>query len=295
MFSAFSSLHKGLLFALIAYSFFAFSDVGAKILVQHYSIWQILAVSELVALCLLTGFAAVTGQSRTLFSSKALLDIKLHLFRGVVNIGINFLFIFCAASLSLAVIYTAIFTKPYIAAILAIPLLGQKVGSLRWASISLGFIGVLVAFRPWEQEMPLLLMLSLLLLPTLIALFFISSRWIKYDHMIATTFWTLLVSFVIALPFAIIEWQSLVHVEAWLLLFCGLCSGIAITFLSRAFQISDAAAISPMMYCEMIWGLIFGYIIFHDIPDPMMMIGASIIMLSGGLYLALELRAKKIR
>ena len=46
-------------------------------------------------------------------------------------------------------------------------------------------------------------------------------------------------------------------------------------------DVSDISAIAPFRYSALLWALALGYFVFGDVPDTMMVIGATIIVLSG--------------
>ena len=57
-----------------------------------------------------------------------------------------------------------------------------------------------------------------------------------------------------------------------------------IILVSLAFQTADSAAVTPIVYTEIIWAILFGALLFGDYPDRWMLIGAAVIIVSG-LYL----------
>ena len=57
---------------------------------------------------------------------------------------------------------------------------------------------------------------------------------------------------------------------------------------SKAFIYADAALVSPFVYTQMIWAVLFGYLIFGDVPTLWMMTGAGIIIASGLALIMLE-------
>ena len=49
----------------------------------------------------------------------------------------------------------------------------------------------------------------------------------------------------------------------------------------KALQIAHAGLVAPVQYTILIWGTIYGLILFADIPDIFTFIGAAIIIASG--------------
>ena len=48
-----------------------------------------------------------------------------------------------------------------------------------------------------------------------------------------------------------------------------------------ALRAGDISAVAPFRYTALLWALLLGYLVFGDVPDSMMVLGASIIVLSG--------------
>ena len=48
-----------------------------------------------------------------------------------------------------------------------------------------------------------------------------------------------------------------------------------------ALRTGDISAVAPFRYSALLWAMLLGYLVFGDVPDAMMVLGASIIVLSG--------------
>jgi drug/metabolite transporter (DMT)-like permease len=51
--------------------------------------------------------------------------------------------------------------------------------------------------------------------------------------------------------------------------------------INRALKLADAATVAPFQYTLLFWAVVFGFIVFGDIPRPAMSIGAAIIVAAG--------------
>ena len=88
---------------------------------------------------------------------------------------------------------------------------------------------------------------------------------------------------------AILDWHHIDWHHIPIFIATAACSVTGVIAVSRAFQLGDSAAVTPMMYIEMLWGLLIGYFIFSDVPDLNMITGSIVIVLSG-LYLIVKER-----
>src|SRR3546814_10275232 len=48
-----------------------------------------------------------------------------------------------------------------------------------------------------------------------------------------------------------------------------------------AFHWAPAAVIAPFQYTQMIWGVLFGYLVWGDVPEPVLFVGGGIVVASG--------------
>lgn len=81
--------------------------------------------------------------------------------------------------------------------------------------------------------------------------------------------------------------------EQWLFLTTyGLFGTVGNVLLLIAARLAPASLIAPPQYSQMIWAILFGYLVFHDDIDLPMAFGITLIIFSGLLTLARE-RARK--
>lgn len=52
------------------------------------------------------------------------------------------------------------------------------------------------------------------------------------------------------------------------------------TFFMKAFQVAPIKYVAPTQYTQLIWGIIFGYLLFSDITSLNTLLGAAIIIIA---------------
>lgn len=77
-----------------------------------------------------------------------------------------------------------------------------------------------------------------------------------------------------------------------LMVVTGLCAFIGQLFLTKAYLYAPAATISPFNYTGLIWGIIFGNLLWDEQPTPQILCGAAIVM-AAGIYLAWRERGQR--
>ena len=160
---------------------------------------------------------------------------------------------------------------------------GEPVGWRRWLAISAGFIGVLIIVRPGVagfNQFSLFALVSVVLC----AVRDLSTRQIPAH--IPSLFITLLTTVMVTVTGAVIliplgGWMPLSGRGLALLALAAVLLLIGYQFVIMALRSGDISAVAPFRYSALLWAMLLGYLVFGDVPDTMMMTGASIIVLSG--------------
>jgi drug/metabolite transporter (DMT)-like permease len=219
--------------------------------------------------------------------------LRWHLLRALMFVamtGINF---WALQYLQLAVTSSIYFVVPILIALLAAPLLGEKLDRGRWAAILAGFAGVLVIIRPWSAEFHPAMIASVVN-AILYALFNLMTRRLAaYDSPETIQFLPAVGATVLLAPFALAAWQAPPGPLEWAVAcLLGLCGGLGHYLLALAHRYAPATVLAPFLYQQVIYMALFGYVVFGDIPAPAVWTGAAIVVLSG-LYLFARERARR--
>ncbi len=176
---------------------------------------------------------------------------------------------------------------PLLMTLLAIPLLGEKVGWRRWTSTCVGFAGVLVMLQPggalWRWEAAMLL--------GGIGFLAVTRIWTRVlaatDTPQAIAFWLLFTHVPIGLLLlpAFPPPASLVPSPgaAFALAFLGLANGCAHFLFARAFAIAPVSVLAPYEYTTLVWGGALGFLIWAEVPALTTLAGATVVI-AAGLY-----------
>jgi len=204
--------------------------------------------------------------------------------------GINF---WALQYLQLAVTSSIYFVVPILIALLAAPLLGEKLDRGRWAAVLAGFAGVLVIVRPWSAEFHPA-MLASIVNAILYALFNLMTRRLAaYDSPETIQFLPAVGATIVLAPFALAAWQTPAGWLEWSVLgLLGVCGGFGHYLLALAHRYAPATVLAPFLYQQVIYMALFGYLVFGDVPAPEVWSGAAIVVASG-LYLFARERARR--
>jgi drug/metabolite transporter (DMT)-like permease len=286
MFSALSPTYKGLLLGLAGYSLFTVVDMLVKFVSPTYSVYQIIVSVDIVSVLILLILSPWLGGIK---SAGDLSNLKLHVLRGIIGVALGLISTYSFANLPMTTVYTAIFSQPFFAVIFAALIYREKTSMNRWLTIFVGFTGVLIAFRPWNNDIPLTLLSVLFVFPFIIAAMYVVMRSLKSPSLFAIGIYPYMIALFAMLPFAVHDFPipTLTHIAIFIVM--GVFGVIGFLFLSTSYRIAAASVAGSTHYVQMLWGLIWGYFIFGEVPDGQMMIGAAIIIASG-IYLILQER-----
>lgn len=198
---------------------------------------------------------------------------------------------FALQYLQLAQTISIAFATPLLVALLAGPMLGEKVGAHRLGAIVVGFMGVLVVTRPglgmhWAVALCMLNVVTY-------ALYNIATRRLAaYDSPQTTLFYSGLAGVVILTPLLPWFWREPPDAWVWFgMAMTGVFGGFGHYLLILAYQRAPAAVLSPFIYTQLLWMTGLGYLLFGDVPDRFTFIG-SLIVVASGLYLLLHERRR---
>ena len=218
--------------------------------------------------------------------------LPLQLLRSFLLLASTFCNFLALKYLQLVETQSIIFATPLLVALLAAPLLGERIGWQRLTAIGVGFIGILVITRPGLGTMHPAALLSLAG-SVAYAFYNIVTRMLASSDSIATTtLYSSVAGIVLLTPVLPWIWSTPSSPLVWFLLATtGFYGGFGHWLLVLAHARAPAAILAPFIYSQIIWMLALGYILFGDWPDPWTFAGAGIVIASG-LYLLYRERVR---
>ncbi|QEW22990.1 carboxylate/amino acid/amine transporter [Marinibacterium anthonyi] len=178
---------------------------------------------------------------------------------------------------------------------LAIPILGEKVGPVRWFAVLIGFAGVVLVMNPTAETFQIAT-LAPLGSALLYALSGISSRLIDPEvpsplinlYSVSISMITSLVIAALTGGFSPITTWS----DAFWLLAMGTFGGTAVLVMVISFRMTEQSNLAPFTYFGIPVAFIFGWLFFGETPFNTLFPGGLLIMI-GGLTVIWRERMKK--
>ena len=253
-------------------------DLCAKEILRTYSLHEFVLVRSVIGLMIFLALAP------RLFGGLKMLRTQRwmwHLLRTLLASGAMFGFFYGLSRMPLVNALTLGFTAPLMMTALSVPFLGEHVGWRRWAAVAVGFTGTLIMLRPGSGEFSFA-SFAILVAAFCYACQAITSRYLATESMLSLSV------YVVAGPLLLAgiliddgDWL-MPDIKGWVLLSCaGACSVIAWVGYINGYRSTSPAILAPFEYSALIGGAIAGYLIWGEVPDRWVLVGASIIITSG--------------
>jgi drug/metabolite transporter (DMT)-like permease len=279
---------RGVLLFLAAIFLFAALDATAKYMNAFFAVPLLVWARYLVHFVIMLVFMA-PGMGREIIVTRR---PWLMSFRALMLVGITLLAQLALKTLPLAETTALIFIAPLLVALLAGPLLGEQVRRSTWLATIAGFLGVLLIARPGGAMAGpgILYALGGALCYAIYQI--LTRKLAATEHPNRLLFYTALVgtlSMSLTLP-AYWDGQIPTLPQGLLIISLGLYGGIGHFMFIRAFREAPASTLSPLLYVQLIWATLLGWLVFNQLPDFLAIIGMLIIGASG---LSLAIRAHR--
>ena len=291
--------YKSIICIILAQVFFTSLDMSVKFLSEDYALHQITLIRAIVSILFtLLVLIPIDGGYKYLLTNR----LVLHLLRGFGIVVANLCFFTALVTIPLAETTAIFFIAPLLITTLSVFIIGEKVGMRSWIAVIVGFLGVMIMFRP-----DLGVFNAAYLLPIVAALVYslvqIATRimgeaekastmvfYIQLNHLFFSGLMGLIfgngdladpsqpINYYLFRAWTIPNLQDLM-----IMLGIGLLGGMGAYFISNAYRISKAGIIAPFEYVAIPFAIFWSITIFGDWPDLVSWLG--IILIAGaGLF-----------
>jgi drug/metabolite transporter (DMT)-like permease len=263
------------------------NDAVSKYLMEQYPIGQVMCLRQGAALLFLLPYAFSTVGLRALrvtnYSGQAL---RACLFIVGVSLMMTSLHL-----LPLSFVTVVVFSSPLFVAVLSAPILGERVRAQQWIAIAAGFVGVLLIVRPgsgaydWVVALPVAAAFLNALRDA------VTRKLSRTDSSLSVLFWSGLAVLVVTSATFPFGWDAVDAAGAGWFIVAGLCHAAAHFFVIEAFRLGDAAVVAPFRYSGLLWAMLAGFLIWGEVPNAAMLLGAAVVVCAG-IYMLRDSGAK---
>lgn len=280
----------GLLYMFGGISLFGLTDALAKLLTETLPPMQVvwsrqsgLFVGVLIYIAI-KGFGVLKSQKPALQMSRgALAAVSASLF----IIGVSYVPLADAVAIT--------FVAPFMVTVMGALILKETVGIRRWSAVIIGFIGTLIVIRPGLGVIHPAAFLLIIAAGAFACRQILSRVLAQGDKTVTTVAYTAIASWtLLCIPLPFIWKTPETTFEVALIVLLALVAAVAETLVIMALDAAQAVVVAPVQYILLLWGTMYGFLIFGQLPDFWTLIGA-VVIIATGLYTLNRERVVKTR
>ena len=291
----------GIFFMSVGMFCISLNDMLVKALSSDYPLHELVLIRASIALAV----AAVILRFEGGMAALRVRNPGLHVLRCILLVVANFSFYTALVAMPLATATAIYFVAPLFVTLLAIPILGERVGPRRIGAVVFGFIGVLVILWPklsasseigWIALLPVVAAAGYATMSVLTrklganAPASVLSFWVQVAFILTgLTFWAIVgdgrfadhPDISASATFLLRPWVWPAPAYVPVIAALGLLSGAVGYAMSQAYRLAAASTIAPFEYLLMLYALFWGWVVFAEWPAPYVFVGAGIVIASG--------------
>lgn len=209
--------------------------------------------------------------------------IGIHTLRAFCQLGAAALFFLSLRHIGLAEATAIMDLNPILITLGAALFFGESIGPRRIAGIVAALLGALIIIRPGSDVFTPAAFLPLLG-AVFYATFALSTRMLgRSENVWTPMFWSGAIATAATTLLLPWNWQTPTGPAVLLFLALGVAGTFAQFFLIRAFSVADASIIAPFGYIGILFATVWGMVLFGEMPDIWVGVGALVIV-AAGLY-----------
>ena len=215
----------------------------------------------------------------------------LQLLRSALLLGSTVANFLALRHLQLAETSTIAFLQPMFVALMAGPLLGEKVGGARLIAILVGFFGVVIATRPGTSAFQPIVVVAVAGVACAGGYALATRRLAAYDRRKRRWSGPRSPEIFLLTPVLPWIWTAPPTALAWAVMAgMGVFATAGHGLLILAHQRAPAPVLTPFNYTQLIWMIVSGLIVFGDRPPVATLAGAGLVVGCGWFLIAFERR-----
>ena len=281
----------GIFYMLLCQFSFATNDAFVKVIYEKYdeifALNQIVFIRGIFTLFFILLFLYIKKELnfKLIFTSN---ELRM---RGILESLAALFFFIGIALLPFANVYILLSMAPILLTAFSAIFLNEKVRWRRWSAVLLGFIGVVVVIDPGKLET------SYYFIFPIIAAIMLSIRDLytkNFKHNYHSLQIAFMTCFVVTIFFGILsiyKFYDFSLKDIFILFISAFFLSIGYIFSIATIKIALVSVTSTFRYSVILWGILYGYFLFDEVPSTNTYVGALIIVVSGLIIIS---RQKKI-
>ena len=205
-------------------------------------------------------------------------NLKFYALRGAAHGAAVMLWFFAMARIPISEVTAIGYTTPIFTVMGAVLIFRERIHMRRIIAIIIGFIGILIILRPGFTTIEIGSLAQLVAAPCFAISFLFAKKLTNTENSSDTLVMLSIFCTLALMPGAIYLWKTpTINELGWLAL-------IAVFATAGHYAITKSIANAPLTitqpfsFLQLIWAIIFGYLIFDEVPDIWVCTGAVIIV-----------------
>lgn len=251
------------------------NDVLMKGLGERIPVFEIIFFRFFFSMVTLLPFMIREG-----FSSFHMNNPSLHALRSLIGVAAIGASCLSVTKLPLADVTTLFFTQPLFFLPLAFFLLKERIPYQRTIATFIGFIGILIIIKPHPATFNIWSFIPIIGALLFAILDILAKKMISHESRLSLLFSFALGTTIAGFIPALFVWKT-PTINDLLILFClGGGANLIQVCLFQAFASTQASALAPFRYVELLFSIFFGFLLFSEVPHIFTLIGAILIIIS---------------
>ena len=270
---------RGAIYMMLSMAGFVLNDTLMKSLADTLPMFQAIFIRGLFATALI---GALAWHRRALWFRPCTQTTKIIGLRVIGELGATIFFITALFNMPIANATAILQVSPLAVTLGASVFLGEAVGWRRYSAIIVGFLGVMLIVRPGSDGFTIYSVYALSAVGFFVLRDLVTRRLPRdVPSLFVTVISSLAVMTMAGLLTATGSWQAMTLSQIALLALAAVFVLVGYLFGVMTMRVGDIGFISPFRYTILIWAIVLGFLVFDDIPDPLTVIGSTIVVLTG--------------
>lgn len=281
---------RGILLFVCGLFLFACMDTTVKYLTAYYPVPVVAALRYAVHLLLMLALVAPRQGRQMVRTTRT----GWVLVRALSLAGATLFMGLALKRMPVAETTAIVFISPLLVVLIAGPLLGEKVDRGDWIAAIVGFLGIVLIARPGGALDPMGIAFTTGAIVVMTAYQLLSRVLAATEQTLALLFYTALVGtliFGMLLPWF---WNGpappLRHLPLFLIV--GASGGMGHFLFTAAYRQASASVLAPLMYMQLLWAGLLGWLVFGHVPDSLSILGMIVV---AGCGVAVALKSHRAR
>jgi drug/metabolite transporter (DMT)-like permease len=188
------------------------------------------------------------------------------------------LWFFAMARIPIAEVTAIGYTTPIFTVVGAVLIFGERIHMRRIIAIIIGFIGILIILRPGFETIEIGSLAQLVAAPCFAISFLFAKKLTNTENSSDTLVMLSIFCTLALMPGALYLWKAPTVTElAWLALVAVFATAGHYA-LTKSIANAPLTVTQPFSFLQLVWAILFGYLIFDEVPDVWVCLGAAMIV-----------------